>query len=47
MFIVAKAKLALDIKKKRQKYSVKQHAPVCHASAVCGYISSAEGPPKR
>lgn len=32
MFIVAKAKLALDIKK-RQKYSVKQHAPVCHASA--------------
>lgn len=46
MFIVAKAKLALDIKK-RQKYSVKQHAPVCHASAVCRYISSAEGPQKR
>lgn len=46
MFIVAKAKLALDIKK-RQKYSVEQHAPVCHASAVCRYISSAKGPPKR
>lgn len=50
MFVVAKAKLALDIKKTSKIYcasSVKQHAPVCHASAVCRYISSADGPPKR